>query len=356
MKNQDLILKYAVGIDIAKADFKACMVNINQQQKVKIVASRSFKNSHKGFEQLLNWVKPKHKDLKIPLVFNVEATGVYYENLSFYLQKKKQTLSVVLPNKAKKYMESIGLKTKNDKIDAKGLAQMAAEQHLKTWQPATKYYYQLRSLTRHHQAIQESITATKNRLEAVEYSANKTAFVVKSLEKQIKLLNKELKQTEKQIEKQLQKDEQILEKVEQICKIKGVGTLTVAVIIAETFGFELFENYKQLISYAGYDVVENQSGKRSGKTKISKKGNSRIRRILFMPAFNMVTYQQTAFYNLYIRTFAKHGIAMKSYVAIQKKLLTTIYALWKKNEAYDNDYLSKLKEKNMAENLQAITV
>lgn len=182
------------------------------------------------------------------------------------------------------------------------------------------------------------------------------SYTLKSLEKQIKLLNKELNQTEKQIEKQLQKDEQILEKVEQICKIKGVGTLTVAVIIAETFGFELFENYKQLISYAGYDVVENQSGKRSGKTKISKKGNNRIRRILFMPAFNMVTYQQTAFYNLYIRTFAKHGIAMKSYVAIQKKLLTTIYALWKKNEAYDNDYLSKLKEKNMAENLQPITV
>ena len=52
-----------------------------------------------------------------------------------------------------------------------------------------------------------------------------------------------------------------------------------------------FANQRQLVSYAagppgGYDVVENQSGNRSGKTRISKKGNSRIRRILHLPAFN----------------------------------------------------------------------
>lgn len=32
---------------------------------------------------------------------------------------------------------------------------------------------------------------------------------------------------------------------------------------------------------------------------------------------------------------------MKSYVAVQKKLLTTIYALWKKRETFDPAYGSK---------------
>jgi len=104
--------------------------------------------------------------------------------------------------------------------------------------------------------------------------------------------------------------------------------LSVSTALAETFGFELFENYKQLISYAGYDVVENQSGKRSGKTKISK-------------AMVAVQHEQTAFYNLYNRTFEKHGIPMKSLVAVQKKLLVTIFAMWKNNTAYDNDYISE---------------
>jgi len=63
-----------------------------------------------------------------------------------------------------------------------------------------------------------------------------------------------------------------------------------------------------------------------------------MRRAMFMPAFAVVKAKQTPFYNLYWRTFDKHKIKMKSYVAVQKKLLTTIYALWKKDEEYNNDY------------------
>jgi transposase len=42
--------------------------------------------------------------------------------------------------------------------------------------------------------------------------------------------------------------------------LQGVGILTVCVILAETNGFKLFGNVRQLISFCGYDVKENQSG------------------------------------------------------------------------------------------------
>lgn len=70
--------------------------------------------------------------------------------------------------------------------------------------------------------------------------------------------------------------------------IKGVAQTTLAVLLGETNGFALMENTSQLVSYAGYDVVEDQSGKRAGKTKISKKGNSRIRRALYFSAITAV--------------------------------------------------------------------
>ena len=55
MKRENLILKYAVGIDIAKEDFKTCLVSIDNQQKVKVLASRTFKNNKtaKGLAQML---------------------------------------------------------------------------------------------------------------------------------------------------------------------------------------------------------------------------------------------------------------------------------------------------------------
>src|SRR5205823_12403849 len=100
----------------------------------------------------------------------------------------------------------------------------------------------------------------------------------------------------------------------------------------------LFKNTSQLVSFSGYDVVENQSGNHKGKTRISKKGNRHIRRILHMPAFNVIRYQVSPFMQLFHRTIQKHNIKMKSYVAVQKKLLTIIYSLWKNNKVFDENH------------------
>jgi transposase len=51
------------------------------------------------------------------------------------------------------------------------------------------------------------------------------------------------------------------------------------------------------------------------------------------------------FKDLYDRTCKKHGIKMKSYVAVQKKLLTMIYYLWNKNESYDANYKINIQER-----------
>jgi transposase len=120
-----------------------------------------------------------------------------------------------------------------------------------------------------------------------------------------------------------------------------MGTLSFAVIAAETNGFALFDNAASLVKYAGYDVIENESGKHTGKTKISKRGNSRIRRILYMPALCAVRDDQPQFKKLFERVYDKTKIKMKGYVAVQKKLLVMMYYLWKKGEQYKPLFLTK---------------
>lgn len=90
-----------------------------------------------------------------------------------------------------------------------------------------------------------------------------------------------------------------------------------------------------MISYAGYDVIEKQSGKRIGKTKISKKGNYRIRRILHLPSFNVVRYEGGMFKTFFDRLITNGKKKMQAYVAIQKKLLVLMYTLWKKDIPYN---------------------
>lgn len=181
---------------------------------------------------------------------------------------------MVLPNKAKHYLKSIGNKSKNDTIDARGLSQMGLEQNLKLWEPLSKNIYQLRMLTRHYQTLQELKNHSENQKHAIQHSRVTDNFTLKHLEKLVNLYDKQIDETKQEIAKLIQKDSVLKTKIEQLCQIKGLGLLSVATIVAETNGFTGFENVRQLVSFSGYDVVENQSGNRVGKTKISKKGNT----------------------------------------------------------------------------------
>lgn len=235
-------------------------------------------------------------------------------------------------------MQSIGLKTKNDRIDAKGLSRMGAEQNLAQWDAPDEHLMGLRAVTRQRESLQSTRTQLNNQLKSMEAGQ----FVNEELTKQqkaiIALIDKQILETEAMIKNIIANNAEMKEKVNKITEIKGLGVISVATVIAETFGFKYFTSQRQLVSYSGYDVIENQSGKRIGKTKISKKGNSHIRRILHMPSFSVVTNNEPIFLNLYERVYASSKLKMKAYVAVQRKLLTIIYTLWKKNESYDNQY------------------
>jgi transposase len=348
------MLKYSVGLDVSSKKIDGCISVIDTNQKVIVKSSIVFSNDLKGFKILENWILKHYKEKNIPLVVCMEATGIYYESCALYLFEKKFNVSVVLPNKAKQYFQAIGLKSKNDTIDARGLAQMGAERCLRTWQPLAKYFYELRLYTRQHQNLQEQKTVINNQLKSLECGMYINNKIVKQLKRLICVFEKQLIELDKLIKDHINSNQDIQIKANNICKIKGIGILTFATLIAETNGFELFENSKQLVSYAGFDVVENQSGSTFGRTKISKKGNSRIRRALFMPAFTVITYKQKPFIDLFDRTLEKHNIKMKSYVAVQKKILTIVYSLWKKNEMYDTNYQINIQEEEQKLSSRAI--
>ena len=332
-----MVLKYSVGLDVSSKDIKVCMSSIDEKQAVKVISTCTISNSLSGFKSLATWIKRLHKSAAQPVVVCMEATGVYHENCAYYLHTHDFSVSIILPNKAKKYLQAIGLKSKNDAIDAKGLAQMGAEQNLSTWQPPGAFFYGLKLLTRQYQSVQESITAEKNRLHAYEHCMFQNKTMKKQMIKMIVFLEKMLAETKEAIEAHIKTNEVIYAKFQKVCKIKGIAILSAATIIAETDGFELFSSAKQVVSFAGYDVIENQSGSHTGKTKISKKGNARIRRILHMPAL-VAMGKDDKFSNLCQRVYERTGIKMKGIVAVQKKLLVMVYHIWTKDIDYIENY------------------
>lgn len=129
--------------------------------------------------------------------------------------------------------------------------------------------------------------------------------------------------------------------IKNIISIPGIGKLTAVIVLAETNGFELIRNKKQLTSYAGLDVKEKQSGTSvRGKPRISKKGNRSLRKAMYLPSLSAVKYDEN-FKGQYVRIVSKHGIKKKGLIAVQRKMLELIYTLFKNKTVYDKNYESK---------------
>jgi transposase len=339
-KQQAKILKYSVGIDASSEDMKFCFSTIDEQQHVTQKGSRKFNNTEGEARQSAEWIEKYRKDKTIPMVITIEATGTYYENFAFYFHKAGYAVSVVLASHARDYMKSCGLKSKTDKIDAWGLSRMGAERSLPVWQPLSEYVYRLRSLTRKRKQLNDIRTATLNQDHATQFSMYELKEVEQVNEGLAKQLNEHIRQVDIAIDEILQEQQGLKEKVEMIVeKIAGVGKLTLVTLLAETGCFELFESIAQLISYSGYDVIEDESGKRTGSTRISKKGNSYIRYALYMPALNVVRWKVKPFEDLYTRVLERNPkLKKKANVAVQRKLLIILYTLWKKDKAFNPEY------------------
>ena len=89
---------------------------------------------------------------------------------------------------------------------------------------------------------------------------------------------------------------ELARKLAHLTSVPGIGLPTAIVVVAETNGFGLMENERQLACYAGLDVVQRQSGLSAGATRISRSG--RLRTALYLPAVSSLRFnpQQMSFY------------------------------------------------------------
>ncbi len=192
------LLKYSLGIDVDSQKLKCCLGSIDTVQVHKVLASRTFENGLQGFKELVLWLK-KHCKEKLPVVITMEVTGVYHEQLANYLHEEGYVVSVVLANRAKKYMESLGFKSKTDKIDARGLSRMGAEQSLERWRPIREEILALRSLTRHRQALTEALTVFSNQQHAQDHMRLPSKEVLASQAKMMKTIKAQIAAVDQKI-------------------------------------------------------------------------------------------------------------------------------------------------------------
>jgi transposase len=334
------LLKQVAGIDVAQEELVVSLGRMYDDLSPEVYAGKSFANTDKGFEALIQWID-KMADPGTAVDYVMEATGVYHEKLAYYLVGKGRSLSIVLPNKISNYLRTLEVKTITDKTASVGIARFGLERKLDGWRQPKPIFKRLRQLTRERDQLVQTRSTIKNHLHAEQAEADPNKSSLSRIKKQIALLDKQEKEILEEIRALLKQDEQIKQSVKLVCSIPGVGLLTAAIVLAETNGFELIRNKRQLASYAGLDVKEKLSGTSvKGKPCLSKKGNKHLRKAMHFPALAAIRHDDR-FKAIFARLVAKQGVKMKAVAAIQRKLLEMIYTLYKNNTPYDKDYLSK---------------
>jgi transposase len=153
---------------------------------------------------------------------------------------------------------------------------------------------------------------------------------VRFLEKEIECLKKQLREHFNK-HAGLHSDAQLLQSMLQ--SIPGIGELTAWDILAKLPDVKQFNSAQAVAAYAGLSPREHRSGSSVfKKTRLSKQGNTRLRKAMYFPAVNAVTWNPLVKAH-YERLIAAGKIRMVALAAAMRKMLMICYGVLRRSQA-----------------------
>lgn len=167
----------------------------------------------------------------------------------------------------------------------------------------------------------------------VDYGEKAARFKIQQLMEELELITNQLKSVEEEMSEALKKTEI----AEYLMSIPGIGVVSLATCLGELGDPLRFENARQMSRLAGYNLIEDSSGKNKSGTCISKRGRKNLRSVLYQISLTMVANNKELrqLYD-YLKTREKNPLKkMQALVVISKKVLTLIFTLSKKKAYYE---------------------
>ena len=262
----------------------------------------------------------------------LEASSTYGDELATSMHDAGHTVSIVNPARIKGFARSELLRTKNDKVDAGLIARFCHAMHPEPWTPVPPEMRHLQSLVRRVDALISMRTQEINRIDVSHES------IRSSLTNHIAYLDKEIKSLKKQINAQITDDPNLTTKRDLLKSIPGIGEATIASILAELHLFVTCDHVQKVVAFIGLAPRQFISGSSiKGKPRLSKIGNARLRKALYMPA--VVSIQCNPIIQTFYHRLKEKGKNGKVIVcAIMRKLVHLIFGILKSGKPFDQNY------------------
>ncbi|WP_447500678.1 IS110 family transposase [Acinetobacter oleivorans] len=324
-----------LGIDVSKDKIDCCLLinDISKKGKAKI-----FPNNEGGFNKLVTWLNQKNIQYS-DLLVTLEATGIYHENLCYFLNDLKIKIAISNPMRTRRFAQGMSILNKTDKVDSEVLAKYGALAPIKLWQPDSENFRELCDLMVRRDALSTDLVRENNRLEKSMFTTT-SKQVITMIQENMQHIQSYIDQIDNLIDQLIKRDADLSQEMQLLTSIPAIGQRT-ALQMLNLFHGKDFESAGSAAAYVGLVPVQKQSGTSvRGATKISKAGSSRIRSALYMAAIVAIRFNPHTKV-LYDRLLKNGKSKMSALCAVMRKLVYLCYGVLKHKIPYQADYALK---------------
>lgn len=283
-------------------------------------AVRTIRNERKSLVAFLNSV-PKGSRI------GLEATGSYSELLADLAHQRGFKVFLLNPKDTRHYAKAMGLRGKTDRVDAKLIARYVAHEYpkLHTYLPPTPVQRQIDKLIKRR----AKLTSLKTALKLTFGDLSDFRLEVKATLKTLDLLLDKIDQRIAQVTAQLPQRNLAQQRLQTIV---GVGPLVGASLLNVLERIP-FRNADAFIAFIGYDPRPNDSGKKVGRRRLSKRGPGEMRRLLFNAAMSAI---KTKTWLPIYQQYRQKGLSTTAtLVIIARRIARTAWSIYKHNTVFN---------------------
>lgn len=303
------------GLDIGKLYLDADLANGSDHKK--------FANKDNNFKDLVLWLR-QHKVTRI----GMEATGGYERNVAEFLINNGFEVVIHQPFEVKRFAQFMRARAKNDKADAKIIAQATASKDC-----------QLSSYDKDLSELSELMTLYEH---TAELLSRAKAFSESLRLKKAKIFNEKIKANLAKakaeiiatISDKIKNNQNLKQRAELLKSIPGIGEIVAASLLIRVPELGHL-NHGQAASLIGVAPFDRDSGAHNGK-RIIGGGRARPRRHLYIAALAAKRKTSCHFKIMSERLKANGKPPKVIIVAIMRKIIEAANLVLKRNQPWTN--------------------
>ncbi len=276
----------------------------------------------------------------------VEHTGTYSSKIIFALCERQFKVSVISPNQSRAFARLKHRTTKNDRADARLLAEFGLfnASDLRLYTLPQSEHLQFRQLLGTIEQVEKMLGQVRNQRHAHEQlpPPQQQSLILEThraseahLQSQIETLYAKIKELDRHNDPDLDQSRELM------TSVKGIGEKTANTILAKLGSLKKFSSAKQIAKFAGIAPTEKLSGSSvRGSRSINRSGNASLRKALYCATWSAVRCNN-ACKALFLRLRAKGKPAKVALIAVANLLIRQIFAVVTSQKLFDNNFCSK---------------